>query len=119
MLRIFAYGNSIPITNRSKITPISAKRFRAEISDKIPTPPSTSVGGPPSGNTQDQNGDKGPINIPAKRYPMIRGCLILKKARVTTAPIIMINAKSVTKLVCGSSGVTCSIKLVTVLFREL
>ena len=50
---------------------------------------------------------------------MIKGCLILKKASVTTAPIIMINAKSVTKLVWGSSGVICSIKLVTVLFREL
>ena len=62
---------------------------------RIPTPFITS-GIPTGGISQDQRGDKGPNNIPAKRYPMIRGCLILKKARVTIAPIIMIKAKSVT-----------------------
>ena len=109
----------MPITKRSRITPISAKRFNAEISDNIPTPPRTSVGGPPSGKTHDQKGDRGPINIPAKRYPMIKGCLILKNASVTTAPIIIMKAKSVTKLVWGNSGVICSIRLLTVLFKEL
>ena len=96
---ILAYGNSIPITNSSKITPISAKRFSAEISDKIPTAFKESVADPPSGKIQVQRGDNGPISIPAKRYPIIKGCLILKNARVTIEPIIMIKAKSVTKLV--------------------
>ena len=67
ILLIFAYGNSIPITKRSKITPISAKRFNAEISDKIPTAPKTSELGPPLGKIQDHNVENGPINIPAKR----------------------------------------------------
>ena len=66
ILLIFEYGNSIPITKRSKMTPISAKRFNASISDKIPTPPKAEVG-PPSGKTHDQNGERGPINIPANR----------------------------------------------------
>ena len=39
----------------------------------------------------------GQVSIPAKRYPMIKGCLILKNASVTIDPIIMIKAKSVTK----------------------
>ena len=67
ILLILAYGNSIPMTKRSKITPISAKRFNAEISDKIPTPSITSEGVPLSGKIHDHKGDNGPINIPAKR----------------------------------------------------
>ena len=39
------------------------------------------------------------VSIPAKRYPIIKGCRILKNASVTIEPIIMIKAKSVTKLV--------------------
>jgi len=89
----------MPITNKSKITPISAKRLSAEISDKIPILFNKSGDDLPSGKIQDQRGERGPISIPAKRYPMINGCLILKNASVTTAPIIMIKAKSVTKLV--------------------
>jgi len=77
------------------MTPISENRLSADISVRIPTPSITSEGIPFGGRTQDHSGDKGPNNIPAKRYPMISGCLILKKARVTTAPIIMIKAKSV------------------------
>ena len=96
---ILAYGNSIPITNNNKITPISEKRFSAEISVKIPTPSNNSEGEELSGKSQVQRGDKGPISIPAKRYPIIKGCLILKNASVTIEPIIMIKAKSVTKLV--------------------
>ena len=60
-------GNSIPITNSNKITPISANRFNAEISDKTPTPSIVPDGGPPSGSNQAHRGDSGPINIPANR----------------------------------------------------
>ena len=70
--RIFANGNSIPMTKSSKITPISAKRFNAEISDKIPMPVIVPV--PPfSGKNDAHNGERGPINIPANKYPIIRG----------------------------------------------
>ena len=65
---------------------------------KFQHPPSTS-GGPTSGKNPRPKGERGPSSIPAKRYPIIKGCLILKNARVITAPIIMIKAKSVTKLV--------------------
>ena len=77
------------------MTPISENRFNAEMSVKIPTPSNMSEG-PLEGRIQDQRGDRGPNSIPAKRYPMMRGCFILKNARVTIAPIIMIKAKSVT-----------------------
>ena len=82
---------------------MSAKRFSAEISDKTPTPPISSPGGPPSGSNHAHRGDNGPINIPANKYPIIRGCLILKNARVTMAARIIIIARSVTKSVCDSS----------------
>ena len=115
---IFAYGNSIPITNNNKITPISENKCNAEISDKIPTPSNISDGELFSGKSQVQRGDNGPSSIPANRYPIIKGCLILKNASVTIEPMIMIKAKSVTKLVWGNSGVTCSIKVLTVELRE-
>jgi hypothetical protein len=41
--RIFANGNSIPITKSSNITPISANTFNAAISDKIPIPPAPTL----------------------------------------------------------------------------
>jgi len=86
----------MPITKSSKITPMSAKRFNADMSDKIPMP--TDALGPPFAGRKDvHSGERGPIIIPAKRYPMINGCLILKNASVTIAARIMIIARSVTK----------------------
>ena len=55
------------MTKSNKITPISAKRLNAVMSDKIPIPPIASEGGPPSGRSQAHNGDKGPINIPTNK----------------------------------------------------
>ena len=49
------------------MTPISAKRFNAAVSDKIPTAPITSELGPPAGKTHDQSEENGPSNIPANR----------------------------------------------------
>ncbi len=77
------------------MTPISENKFKADISVRIPILSDTSEDIPLGGRIQVQSGDRGPNNIPAKRYPMIIGCLILKKASVTIAPIIMIKAKSV------------------------
>src|SRR3990170_2476978 len=75
--------------------------------------------GPPSAGNHVHNGERGPINIPAKRYPMINGCLILKKARVTIAAKIIIIARSVTKFECGSwNGLILSIKLKSPSFME-
>ena len=65
--RIFANGNSMPITKSNNITPMSAKRFNADMSDKIPIPSILPEGGPPSGSNHAHNGDKGPINIPTNR----------------------------------------------------
>ena len=81
----------MPITNNSKITPISAKTLSAAISESMPTALEDSAV-PVSGRNDVQSGDYGPINIPAKRYPMIRGCLILKNARVTIPARIIITA---------------------------
>ena len=79
------------------MTPISAKTFSAAISERIPTPPLVSTF-PLSGRNEVQRGDNGPISIPANRYPMIRGCLILKNASVTIPARIIITARSVTKV---------------------
>ena len=87
----------MPITKSNRIIPMSAKRFSADISDKIPIPADTPE--PPfPGRRDDHNGESGPINIPAKRYPIINGCLILKNASVTIAARIIIIARSVTKV---------------------
>jgi len=87
---------------------MSAKRFNADMSDKIPIP-ATVLGPPFPGRKDDHNGESGPINIPANRYPMISGCLILKNASVTIAAKIIIIARSVTKLSWGScKGLTLS-----------
>ena len=116
--RIFANGNSMPMTKSNKMTPISAKRFNAEISDKIPIPP-TEAEPPFAGKKDVHNGERGPINIPANRYPIINGCRILKNASVTIAAKIIIIARSVTKVSCGScSGLTFSIKVDTFSLKE-
>ena len=88
------------------------------MSDKIPMP--TDVLGPPFAGRKDvHSGERGPINIPAKRYPMINGCLILKNASVTIAARIMIIARSVTKDSCGNcKGLTLSTKLDIFSLRE-
>ena len=79
------------------MTPISAKTFRAAISESIPTASPVSTV-PLSGRNDVQRGESGPINIPANRYPIISGCRILKNARVTIPARIIITAKSVTKV---------------------
>lgn len=56
----FSIGNSIPTTNKSKMTPISAKRFRtSKLLIRL------------------NGGVKGPIIIPAMIYPITIGCLSL------------------------------------------
>jgi len=60
------------MTKSSKITPISAKRFNAEMSDKIPVPVTATV--PPFSPKKDvHKGERGPIIIPANKYPIIKG----------------------------------------------
>ena len=78
------------------------------MSDKIPI--TTDVLDPPFAGRKDvHSGERGPINIPAKRYPIINGCRILKNASVTIAARIMIIARSVTKVSWGScNGFTLS-----------
>ena len=81
---ILAIGNSIPITNRSKITPISAKTCKiSRLAIKL------------------NGGVKGPMIIPANKYPIISGCRILKKARVTIDAKIMMMARSLMKSLLG------------------
>jgi hypothetical protein len=99
--RIFANGNSMPITKSNSITPMSAKRFNADMSDKIPIPADVPKL-PFCGRMDVHNGERGPINIPANRYPIIKGCRILKNASVTIAAKIIIIARSVTKVSWGS-----------------
>ena len=63
--RIFANGNSIPITKSNSITPISANMFRADISDNIPIAPLTCSES--TAKNEVHNGESGPIYIPANR----------------------------------------------------
>jgi hypothetical protein len=72
-----------------------------------------------SGKNDVHNGDNGPINIPANKYPIINGCLILKNASVTTAAKIIMIARSVTKVSCGNcKGLILSTKLVMFSLNE-
>ena len=87
----------MPITKSNKMTPMSAKRFNADMSDNIPIPAAVLEPQFP-GRIDDHNGERGPINIPAKRYPIINGCRILKNASVTIAAKIIMIARSVTKV---------------------
>jgi hypothetical protein len=116
--RIFANGNSIPMTKSNKITPMSAKRFNADMSDRIPIP----AAGPElpfCGRMDVHNGERGPINIPANRYPIIKGCRILKNASVTIAARIIMIARSVTKVSWGScKGLTLSTNVEMFSLRE-
>lgn len=91
---IFAIGNSIPITNNNRIIPISAKVFKTVRSESIPRFSIPDDGSKDVGKNEVHNGDNGPIRIPAKRYPMISGCRVLKKARVTIDAKIIIIARS-------------------------
>jgi len=116
--RIFANGNSMPMTKSNKITPMSAKRFNADMSDRIPIP-ATGPELPFSGRMDVHNGERGPINIPANRYPIIKGCRILKNASVTIAARIIMIARSVTKVSWGScKGLTLSTNEETFSLRE-
>ena len=91
----------MPITKSKSMTPISANTFSAAISDKRPAAPLVSLPALSDRNGA-QRGESGPIYIPAKRYPMINGCLILKNASVTIPARIMIIARSVTNASCGN-----------------
>jgi hypothetical protein len=98
---IFAIGNSIPITNNNKIIPMSANVFKTVKSDSRPTLSIPGAGSIDSGKNEAHNGDRGPMRIPANRYPMISGCRILKKANVTTDAKIIIIARSRMKSSAG------------------
>jgi len=91
------FKGTMPITKNYNITPMSAKRFNADMSDRIPIP-AAAPELPFSGKSDVHNGERGPINIPANKYPIINGCLILKNARVTIAANIIMIARSVTKV---------------------
>ncbi len=56
----------MPITKSSKIMPISAKTFRTETSDNIPSVPAPLAKGS-AGNNEVHSGESGPINIPANK----------------------------------------------------
>jgi hypothetical protein len=106
------------MTKSNKITPMSAKGFNADMSDRIPIP----AAGPElpfSGRMDVHNGERGPINIPANRYPIINGCRILKNASVTIAARIIMIARSVTKVSWGScKGLTLSTNVEMFSLRE-
>jgi len=74
---------------------MSAKRFNAEMSDRMPKPAARPVL-PFCGRMDVHYGERGPINFPANRYPIIKGCRILKNASVTIAARIIMIARSVT-----------------------
>jgi len=106
------------MTKSNKITPISAKRFNADMSDRIPIP-AAAPELPFWGRSDVHNGERGPINIPANRYPIIKGCRILKNASVTIAARIIMIARSVTKVSWGScKGLTLSTNEETFSLRE-
>ena len=76
----FSIGNSIPTTNKSKITPISANKFRtSKLRIKL------------------KGGVKGPIIIPAMIYPITMGCLSLYETIAITDATIIIIVKSCKK----------------------